>query len=248
MLRLILVLVLMTTGCASEEDAWNDACSRNDGDAYRKFLTEYPETSYALRARTRMAEILYADGDLTAAMDAYQEVLGYHPVGDHVQATSQRIEDIAFAVAEATDSVDSWEAFLEHHAGGRHAAAASEALLNLRNEIRWRRAPSRTRPWELTPEEFLPHVGAGRVGDFGDWATFYCLRELGPSGCAGAVIYVPGSPEASSLSRCVFSELSDVTTRERLSKAHDETLDSLRKACNPGKVLVICSITSELDG
>src|SRR2546423_12613444 len=54
---LIVVLALLAAGCSREQQDWRSAEAADTGEAYARFVEQYPDTELAVQARARLAQL-----------------------------------------------------------------------------------------------------------------------------------------------------------------------------------------------
>src|SRR5205823_1992423 len=87
---LIVVLALQAAGCSREQQDWRSAEAADTGEAYARFVEQYPDTELAVQARARLAQLDeerdWAQAGKIATADAYRAVPAGHPRGSAARA------------------------------------------------------------------------------------------------------------------------------------------------------------------
>src|SRR2546423_11445715 len=82
---LIVVLALLAAGCSRRQQDWRCAEAAETGEAYARFVEQYPDTELAVQARARLAQLDeerdWAQAGKIATADAYRALLPEHPTG-----------------------------------------------------------------------------------------------------------------------------------------------------------------------
>src|SRR5665213_2590426 len=96
---LALSLALALAGCSHEGADWKSATAADTSEAYQQFLTQHPNSTNAVQARTRIQQ-LQEDRDWQAATaadtrDAYEQFLTQHADSKWAQEARIRIENFA---------------------------------------------------------------------------------------------------------------------------------------------------------
>ena len=93
---LIVVLALLAAGCSREQQDWRSAEAADTGEAYARFVEQYPDTELAVQARARLAQLDeerdWAQAGKIATADAYRAFLAEHPSGRWSEEARIRIE------------------------------------------------------------------------------------------------------------------------------------------------------------
>jgi SPOR domain len=90
---------LLLVGCSHEGADWKTASTADTGDAYQKFLTQYPKSPNAPQAQARIKQLQdQHDWQVATAADsrdAYEQYLAQHPDSQNAQEARIRLENFA---------------------------------------------------------------------------------------------------------------------------------------------------------
>src|SRR5256714_13181455 len=86
---LIVVLALLAAGCSREQQDWRSAEAADTGEAYARFIEQYPDTELAVQARARLAQLDeerdWAQAGEVPTADGHPAVPAQHPGGRWAQ-------------------------------------------------------------------------------------------------------------------------------------------------------------------
>lgn len=79
----LLLLLLIVSGCAIQKGKWQKALNENTIEAYTQFLKEYPSSEYVSEAQSRIEDLSYSQASRTNTVEAFESFLERFPRGTH---------------------------------------------------------------------------------------------------------------------------------------------------------------------
>jgi hypothetical protein len=117
----IVVISLIISGCATEENAWQKAADENNIESYKSFLKEYPEGDFAEKAKIRI-EIFEDELSWEAALEnntiqSYENYLSSFPGGAFIGKAKSAILGIYAATFLSGNGIDKAAEFNRNEPG-----------------------------------------------------------------------------------------------------------------------------------
>ena len=92
--------IFLTIGCATMEDRWIEAKTKDSSNSYLDFLTRYPQGELADKARLRIEQLHFRNAERTGTVEAYMEFLRRYPDGRLAKKAHARLEELEWKKAK----------------------------------------------------------------------------------------------------------------------------------------------------
>jgi len=149
MLALVSIVV-----CSCSSTALQRATSTDTEEAFRAFLSEYPESEEAAEARSRLEQHAFQRARRGDDIAAYNRFLNEFPEGDFAREARERRAELRLDRALATGDAEALRRFIALDSGTRAASRALEQLERLEaGEVRESDDPSALRDFLLAYPE-----------------------------------------------------------------------------------------------
>ena len=128
---IIVVALVLASGCATTQKYWKAARLENSVEAYENFAAKYPNGPYADSVRLAIERLHYNMARKSNTLDSYGAFLSSYRDGVLADSARLAIERLDYKDAEVTNTVESYEAFLAVHPKGSFADNARLAIERL---------------------------------------------------------------------------------------------------------------------
>ncbi len=118
----IVIIILILPGCATEDQAWQEAVDNDTIESYDAFLEEYPDGEYA-------EEALWQKADMANTIEGYDKYMDEYPEGEYFSEAKKGLSDVKWQKTLAEDTIESYEKYLDRFPFGYHSEDAKEELL-----------------------------------------------------------------------------------------------------------------------
>lgn len=93
-LSLLVIMVVLTVGCATTQNQWKKAESANTIKAYEEFLEQNPESEYVEKAKDKIMELRYREAVKENKVSAYQKFIEIYPEGRFTEDAQSRLKKL----------------------------------------------------------------------------------------------------------------------------------------------------------
>ncbi len=131
LLFIITITVLLISGCATEDQAWQEALDNDNIESYNAFLEEYPDGEYAQEAKDKLDPLLWQKANKINTIEGYEEYLEEYPQGAEAEKAIERLEELKWQTAVDKDTIDNYEKYLTEYPSGAFAEKARDRIVDL---------------------------------------------------------------------------------------------------------------------
>lgn len=124
-----MALVLIISAC--RDGAYNAAAKTGTQESLRRFIAQHPDDDNVPSARTRLAELAFAEARGVHSVIAYKRFLEEFPEEAQTGPARSLLEGLRFNASKDKGTAAAWRQFLEDHPEGAHAAQARATLREL---------------------------------------------------------------------------------------------------------------------
>jgi outer membrane protein assembly factor BamD (BamD/ComL family) len=145
LLRLMIVVSLFLSGCATEKSFWNQTVKKDMLQAYDEYLAKYPKGQYVSQAQSAKQRLIER-GEFNQVMalnneDAYRDFLKKYPNSRYTREVRNRLGELEDAVwKKAGNSVEALDNYLKRFPQGRYAREAETKKSQIREYQAWEKA------------------------------------------------------------------------------------------------------------
>jgi hypothetical protein len=111
--HLLVLLVLLTAGCAREESAWRTARNTGTVEAFQEFLKHYPEGAFAREAQKAMAILSWDQTKTRNTQQDYEAFLKRFPDSRFAVEAQRAIVTLSWDDANAMNTQQGYQTFLK---------------------------------------------------------------------------------------------------------------------------------------
>jgi tetratricopeptide (TPR) repeat protein len=119
------LLVFLTAGCASEDQAWKRAHQSGSIEAYEEYLRSYPNGEFSATALEVIEALSWDRAHKKDTIEAYQRFLKAYPNGDFTGAAREGIATLSWNLARKEDTQQAYKAFLGEFPQGQFSDQAA---------------------------------------------------------------------------------------------------------------------------
>ena len=123
-LILALVMVLILSGCATDEKAWQEAANQNTIESYDAYLEKYPEGEYALEAKEKSEALLWQKVSRINSIPACEDYLEKYPDGKFIDVAIEKLDELRWLRATTEDTIGSYKQYLADSPHGEYTTNA----------------------------------------------------------------------------------------------------------------------------
>jgi hypothetical protein len=128
---LFAVPLLALSACSREKSDWRSAQAADTSESYQQFIAAHPDSSFAVGARERLAQLAEENDWRSAAgadtFEAYQQFLAQYPAGKWAHEAQLRIDSFAAGAAAASSGAAASAAAAAPPAAGEGASLPGTA-------------------------------------------------------------------------------------------------------------------------
>lgn len=127
---LMVLLVLLTFGCATMQNRWKDAQLANSISAYEAFLSRYSKGEFADEARARLEALYLQKAKDTNTVEAYKGFLERYPHGKPADEARKLMDPLLFEDAQSMNTSTAYENYINTFPNGKYVEKAEEMIVN----------------------------------------------------------------------------------------------------------------------
>ncbi len=135
LLFIITITLLFISGCATEDQTWQEALDNDTVESYNAFLEEYPDGEYAREAKDKLELLLWREANKIKTIEGYEEYLEKYPNGIESHKAIERLEELKWQAAVDNNTIYSYEKYLTEYPSG----AFSESALEIIEDLQWQK-------------------------------------------------------------------------------------------------------------
>jgi hypothetical protein len=128
-----LIIVFALIGCATAQEDWEQAQTKNTAQAYQEFLENHPSSEWADTAKHKMEEKNWERAENLNIYQAYQQFLTKYPSSEHADIAKHKIEKFDWSQTEKINTIDGYQNFLVKYPSGEFSQMARQNI----NELDW---------------------------------------------------------------------------------------------------------------